>query len=83
MTRPHNEGSIKLFVQCFHYSISIQIIICDILYRLSLPFVIFRTFVTARQLMLREVIFYLIGFFCCLHQIFMTALCGSSLVRNT
>ena len=37
-------GSAKLSIQCFHYSISIQIIICDILYRLSLPLV-FETFV--------------------------------------
>lgn len=37
-------GSTKCFIQCFHYSISIQIIICDILYRLSLPLV-FETFV--------------------------------------
>ena len=41
-------GATKLFVKCFHYSISIQIIICDILYRLSLPLV-FETFVTGSR----------------------------------
>ena len=41
-------GSTKFFVQCFHYSISIQIIICDILYRLSLP-LFFETFVMGHQ----------------------------------
>ncbi|MBQ7315225.1 MAG: hypothetical protein IJW83_04385, partial [Clostridia bacterium] len=35
-------------IQCFHYSISIQINICDILYRLSLP-LFFETFVMGHQ----------------------------------
>ena len=43
-------GSTKFFVQYFHYSISIQIIICDILCRLSLPLV-FETFVIGAYLM--------------------------------
>ena len=38
----------KVFIQCFHYSISIQINICDILYRLSLP-LFFETFVMGHQ----------------------------------
>ena len=49
-------GSTKWFIQCFPYSISVQIIICDILYRLSLPLV-FETFVTVRQLKRMNLLF--------------------------
>jgi hypothetical protein len=54
-------GSTKCFIQCFHYSISIQIIICDILYRLSLPLVIFETFVMGSR-HLRSAFLYVIDF---------------------